>query len=156
MSAKKIAQSFPNPVLDPCEGLPTYATISAWHVQLNGNAALVQSDLSDSQYGLILITVSETVYNTLSTTGFVVPTNPGATVTLPLNPTGPQISQLNRAHSENIRVWHEWNTANKALKQLLIKVVPEKCIRALHNKMFGYAKVLTRDMLVHLSKSMEK
>ena len=89
MSAKKFAESFPNPVLDPCEGLPTYATISAWHVQLNGNAASVQSDFGDGQYGLIRLTVSETVYNKLSTTGFVVPTNPGVAVTLPLNPTGP-------------------------------------------------------------------
>jgi hypothetical protein len=73
-----IAEVFPNPLLLPINGIPTYESIAELHIQLKANAASVQSNLGDGQLGLLPLTLPPEVYNTLSAVPFIAPVNPAA------------------------------------------------------------------------------
>jgi hypothetical protein len=94
----KIISNFPNPHLDPIMGQPSYDTVHQLHLQLNSKAASIHSDLGNGQLGLHQLTVSIEVYNTLSTTPFVVPANPGTSASIPCAAESTAITKLNRAH----------------------------------------------------------
>ncbi len=79
-----IAEVFPHPLLPPIIGIPIYESIAELHIQLNANAASVQSpNLGDGQLGLLPLTVSPKVYNMLSAVPFLAPLNPGTTPNIP-------------------------------------------------------------------------
>ena len=78
MSIEHIVDSLPFPTIDPIIGLPNYKTIAELHLKLNSNSASVHSNLVCGTLGLLWITVSPTVYATLSDTPFVVPINLGS------------------------------------------------------------------------------
>ena len=82
-SVEKIRESFPFLHVDPIEGLPTYDSIKSLHKKLNANAASVYSHLGNGRLGLLYLTVTPEVYNTLSETPFNPPTNPGPVVAYP-------------------------------------------------------------------------
>ena len=71
-----IVGSFPNPTIDLIIGLPTYETINSIPMNLNQNSASVDLHLWDFLNGLLPLTVSLDIYNTLSTIPFAVLTNP--------------------------------------------------------------------------------
>ena len=71
-----IVGSLPNPTIDLIIGLLTYETLNSIHLELK-NTASVDSNLGYGLIGVLTLTVSTTVYNTLSTTPFVVPSNSG-------------------------------------------------------------------------------
>ena len=75
-STDKIVESFPYPTIPPIIGQPGYDTIAEVHLQLNANAASVQSHLGDGALGLLYLTVTPAVYNTLSLIPFVPPPQP--------------------------------------------------------------------------------
>ena len=93
-STDKIVESFPYPTISPIIGQPGYDTIAEIHLQLNANAASVQSHLGNGALGLLYRTVTPAVYNTLSLVAFVPPPNPGTTPVIPPNLTGPQIADI--------------------------------------------------------------
>ena len=68
---------FPNSTIGLIIGIPTYKKLNYIHLKLNQNTSSVDSNLGDRLIGLLPLTVSAAVYNTLLTTPFVVPTNPG-------------------------------------------------------------------------------
>ena len=63
---EKIVDSFPFPTIPPIVGTPTYNTIAEVNLKLNSNSASVQSNLGCGTLGLLQLTVSPAVYNTLS------------------------------------------------------------------------------------------
>ena len=71
----KIMDGFPFPMIPSIVGTPTYNTIAKVNLKLNSNSASVQSNLGCGTLGLLQLTVSTAVYNTLSVTPFVVPVN---------------------------------------------------------------------------------
>ena len=71
-STDKIVDGFPFPTIPPIVGTPTYNTIAEVDLKLNSNSASVQSNLGCGTLGLLQLTVSPAVYNTLSVTAFVV------------------------------------------------------------------------------------
>ena len=72
-----IVGSLPNPTIDLIIGLLTYKTLNYIHLKLKQNTIFVDSKLGDRLIGILPLTVSAAVYNTLLTTPFVFPTNPG-------------------------------------------------------------------------------
>jgi hypothetical protein len=85
ISIDKIVDGFPHPNIAPIVGMiPTYESIAKLNLQLkNANAASVQSNLGDVQLGLLAMTVSLAVFNTLSAIAFVHPVNPGTNPVIP-------------------------------------------------------------------------
>jgi hypothetical protein len=87
ISANKIVDGFPHPTIAPIIGIPAYESIAELNLQLNANAASVQLNLGDGQLGLLALTVSPAVYNTLRAVAFQHPVNPGTSPIIPANAT---------------------------------------------------------------------
>ena len=117
--------SFPNPTISPIVGQPGYDTIAEVHLKLNANAASVQSHLGDGTLGLLYLTVTPAVYNTLSAIPFVPPPNPGSEPIIPPNSTGPVIVNIRYVHATATKLYKQYDATDKALKQLLLGVVDE-------------------------------
>ena len=94
----KIVDGLPFPTISPIIGAPNYETIAKVHLKLNSNATSAQSNLGCGTLGLLEITVSPSVYATLSATDFISPINPGAEPTIPSIASGSQITNLCYAH----------------------------------------------------------
>ena len=72
-----IVGSFPNKTIDLIISPPTYETLNSIHLKINQNTASVNSNLEDGIIGLLPLTISADVYNTLPATPFVIPNNTG-------------------------------------------------------------------------------
>ena len=79
----RIMDGFPFPTISPIIIPTNYETIFEVHLKLNSNAASVQSDLGCGTLGLFSLTVSPSVYATLSATAFIALVNPGADSNIP-------------------------------------------------------------------------
>ena len=106
-SIDKIVDGFPYPTIDPIIGTPYYESIADIELKLNSNAASVQSYLGCGTLGLLFLTVSPTVYATLSTTAFVPPVNPVPEPSIPTGSTGAVISDLRYHHTEATKIFTE-------------------------------------------------
>ena len=149
-STEKIRDSFPFLTVDPILGEPSYESIKALHQKLNTNAASVRSHLGNGRLGLLYLTVTPEVYNTLSEVEFAPPPNPGPTVEYPDNATQYQIQAANEAYEKAAKLFNEYDACDRALKQLLLGAVDDMFINALCDRHVGYANVTTLDMLTHL------
>ncbi len=145
-----VMDGFPHPIIPPISGMPTYEALQALQLALNANAASVQSNLGNGLLGLLALTVSDAVYNTLSAVAFVAPINPGATAVIPVNATADETANLRYIHTEATKRFKEVHAADKALKQQIIGAVENLYIRTLNHRITGFANVTTRQMLVHL------
>jgi len=104
MNAHDITSAFPHPSLTPSTLRPNYATLAVLQKELSGNVASVSSHLGDGRQGHLALTISEAKY--LAITGnvaFVPPLNPPLQTEQAVGATGPQITEANRMHLENIQ-----------------------------------------------------
>ena len=143
-SINKILEAMPHSSIPPIIGQPTYSYIHEIHQYLSSNAAFNQSNLGCGTLGLIYLTLSLTVYATLSATLFVPPPNPGATATIPSTTTATQTSSICQAHDESQEVFKEYDNTDKALKKLLISSVDDIFLHAIRARYVGYANITTR------------
>ena len=111
----KIVDSFPFPTIPPIVGTPTYNTIAKVNLKLNSNSASIQSNLGCGTLGLLQLTVSPVVYNTLSSLPFIVPINHGSVPIIPANSTGAQITELHYAFNTASALLNEYDSTDKAL-----------------------------------------
>jgi hypothetical protein len=146
----KIVDGFPHPTIPPIVGIPTYEAIAELNLHLNANAASVQSNLGNGQLGLLALTVSPAIFNTLSTVAFVPPANPGTTPTIPGGSTGAQTQAVIRQHTTDDKIFQEYLACDNALKQQIISCVNSMYLRTLSHRITGFANVTTRQMLTHL------
>ena len=112
---ENIVNGFTFPTIPPIVGTPTYNTIAEVNLKLNSKAASVQSNLSCGTLGLLQLTVSPTVYNTLSVPAFFVPVNPGSAPDIPTNSTGSQITELRYDFDTAAALFNKYDRTNKAL-----------------------------------------
>ena len=150
ISIDKIVDGFPHPNIAPIVGIPTYESIAELNLQLNANAASVQSNLGDGQLGLLALTVSPAVFNTLSAVAFVHPVNPGTNPVIPPGATTHVTSHLTRVFATQKAIFREYHATDNALKQQVIGCVDGMYLRTLSHRVTGYANVTTRQFLVHL------
>ena len=127
----KIVDGFLFPTIPPIVGTPTYNTIAEVNLKLNSNSASVQYNLGCSTLGLLQLTVSPAVYNTLSSTAFIVPIKPGSVTIISANSTGAQITELCYAFDTASALFNKYDRTNKALKQNLLSTVYKMFIRYL-------------------------
>ena len=125
----KIRDCFPFPEIPPIVGTPTYNTIAEVNLKLNSNSASVQSNLGCGTLGLLQLTVSSAVYDTLSVTPFVVPVNPGSIPIISANSTGAQITKLCYSFDTPAALFNEYNRTDKALRNFFFSP-PTKCSSA--------------------------
>ena len=147
---EKIVQGFPHPTVVPINGVPTFETLAALNLQLNANAASVQSNLGDGLLGLLFLTVSPEEYNALSNTAFIPPVNPGPTPAIPNAATDHQISAIVRQHTHDTNSFNEYLATDKALKQQVIGAIDTMYLHTLRHRITGFANLTTKTMLTHL------
>ena len=70
---ENIVESFLHPAVFPIVRIPTYNTLMDSIYQISYNAASMQTTLCGGNIGSLMLTISLTVYATLSTTHFKVP-----------------------------------------------------------------------------------
>ena len=149
-TVEQIREGFHYPTLDRQPGLPSYNTINSVHTLLKTNAASVPSQLGGGQHGLLGLVLNNDIFQKLTGTDFIKPSNPGTVATIPTGSTGPQIDNLVRNHKEQLREWQETTRTDQALQQQLIAVFDEEYLRGLRNMHTGYVGVTTQQMLDHL------
>ena len=146
----KIVEGFPHPTITPIIGIPSYESIAEVHIKLNSNTASIHSNLGNGLLGLLVLTLTPAVYNTLEGVPFVTPLNPGQTFVIPPESTGLTIAALDAAHKIQVRIWKEYLAVNKALKKQLLGCVNEMYYCTLRNRYTSYAIVSTWNIITHL------
>ena len=144
----KPIETFQIPSLTKIVGMPIYETIKIINDELSTNAATIPTTLGGGNLGHVAITVSPTIYATLSNTPFVAPTAPN-----PPNLTGmtaPQISAANRAYDKLLQTFQEYNLLQNALKNMLIAAVNPIYLKAISQPYVGLGNKTVWDLLEHL------
>jgi hypothetical protein len=122
-TGKIILEGFLHPTIPPIIGIPTYESISKLNLQLNTNAASVHSNLAtgDGMLGLLTLTITPAVFNTLPAIPFIVSINPGAQQAIQPGTTAAQISDITHCHIKSIRIWKEYlSTDNFRQRHVLL------------------------------------
>jgi hypothetical protein len=149
-STEKIRDLFPFLSIDPILREPTYEGIKALHQKLNVNAESVHSHLGNRKLGLLYLTITPEVYNTLSDVEFHPPQNPGPNIEYSDNATQFIIQATNREHENATKLFHQYDSCDRAFKQLLIGAIDNMFINTLCDRHVGYANVTTLNLLTHL------
>ena len=147
---ERVRDGFPNPNVELIVGQTGYETIKALQMQLNANAAFIHTHWGNGRLGLLLLTVQPAVYNKLYNLSFVPPVNPGPAVTYPNNPNQHQIIAVNKLHKINTRFFKQYDTCNRAIKQLLLGAVDDMFVNVISNPHVGCANVTTLKFITHL------
>ena len=126
---EKIVDGFTLPTIPPIVGTTTYNTIAEVNLKLNSNSTSVQSNLGCGNLGLLQLTLSHAVYNTLSVTPFVVPVNPGSLPIIPANSTGAQITKPRYSFDTAFILFNKYDLTDKAIRQVLLFIVDKIFIR---------------------------
>ena len=145
-----IINTFPHPTLARVHRIPDYRALRDTSLILNGNAASVPSNLGDGRNGHLFLTMTDVEYQRQTGVLPQIPINPGPPPAIPINATSAQVNILMNAYNENLRVWRTYCNLDKALKQQLVQSVEPGYIRALRNRVTGFASITTRQLLFHL------
>ena len=113
---EKIVDRFLFPTIDLIIGTPYYESIADIYLKLNSKSASVQSNLGCGTLGLIFLTVSHAVYDTLSTTAFVPLVNTGPKPIIPTGSTGVIIADLLYRHTKFTKISTEYKNTDKSLR----------------------------------------
>ena len=146
-SAEKIIEGFPHPSIPHIGRQPAFEIRKELKLFLSTIAASVASHLGNGTLGLLWLTVSNAVYNTLSLAPFDPPINPGPIPIIPEDATQFQISAITTTHTRKSKLFHEINKTDKAVKQQLLGAVNDMFTRALNNRYIGYANVSKNNYL---------
>ena len=96
------------------------------------------------------LTLSPTIYATLSTTRVFPPLNPGVTPVIPTGTTGPEAASIRYAHDAATLAFNTFSNVDRALRQQLISAVKDTFLRVLHKPHRRYSRSSLLDMLTHL------
>jgi hypothetical protein len=149
-NVEKVVDGFPHPTIAPITGIPNYKSIYTLNLQLNANAASVQSNLGNGLLGLLYLTITSAEYNVLLATGFILPKNPGASPAVPHAAINSQAATLICKHKADTSLFKEYLATDKALKQQAIAAVDVMYLKTICNRNTGFATATTLEMLTHL------
>jgi hypothetical protein len=142
--------SFEHPILDQIVGQPTYESLSQLLKTINANAASVPCPLGNGQLGWLAIVLSAAMYANLSADPFIIPNDPGTGPNIEPFATAQAIAIATSIFKEEKRLWTEYITIDRALKQQILKAVEDKYTTSLRHHMTGYANVRIRSIIDHL------
>jgi len=120
---------FIKPDLSPIVGKPTFESLYQLIIDLQANAQSVHSNLGGGAHGHLGLIMTPTQYAIHSTTPYVCPTHPG-TLMIFVGTTRLAAEELERNHTESLRVFHEVRGVEKALIQQLVAAIDNKYLIA--------------------------
>ena len=125
MTTKKlILSTFPECLITPLEGVPTHTNMTEVNGFLNACAASVHCNLGNGTVGYLVLTAQPVSFTIVSPKSFVKPVNPGVLVLADPAPSADVIGTLTRQHTENMRVFNEYHSVDKACKKVLFYTNP--------------------------------
>ena len=65
-------------------------------------------------------------------------------------PTAAILSELVRTHKHHVRLFNEYHAVNRACKNIISKLIPEKFYKSLPSPIIGFVKVTSLKILTHL------
>ena len=65
-------------------------------------------------------------------------------------PTAAILSELVRAHKHQVRLFNEYHAVDRACKNVISKLIPEKFYKSLSSCIIVFAKVTSLEILTHL------
>ena len=146
-----IVTELPFPTVLPIVREHNHESIAALHRQLNAKLAYIQSTIVNGLLGLLPLTVSSAVYDTLSATVFVPPVNPDSSPLITDGSTGPQVSNIHFAFNAKTKLFKDYDLSEKYLKQPLLGAVDEMFFWIIQTKYIGYLNVTTCQIIDHLT-----
>jgi hypothetical protein len=152
-----VAKVFTKAVISPIatsQTRPTYASLCIAQSELSSNAALVHSNLGSGLHGHLALTLTTPEYLALShNISFVPPANSPAQPVHVAGATAPDISEADRLHLSNQKVFKMYHNVDKALQNQIIVALPEIYIHSLKHTITGYGSVSCLTLLIHLWKN---
>lgn len=148
-----ISVNFPTPELTPIATNttpPTYTSLQVLQKELNANAASVHSNAGGGIHGHLALTMTPAEYLVIAGEAFLAPVAPPVNPVFAAGAAGPVITEANRQHLENIRIFQRYHNVDKALLRQIIAACPPSYINALSNPVLGFASVTCLQMLTHL------
>lgn len=148
-----ITSTFPIAALTPIAtptSPPTFQSLRNAQRELNACASSVHSDGGGGRHGHLSLTIDAATFLALTGVAFIVPVAPPLAPVLPPAATGPIITEANRQHAEDKRLFHRYHDTDKALIKMLIAAVPPIYLDPLNDPDYGFAHVTTLEMLTHL------
>lgn len=136
--------------LTPIVGEPTFVTLELLLKQLKSNARSVHSNLGGGQHGHLGLVISPPSYALLSPTPFTRPVFPGAQAIIPNNTTQHAARSLRIDYNEDLRVYHEVNNVDQALKQQIIEAVEPMYLTAVKNRTSDTITIPVHEVMDHL------
>ena len=149
-SVDNLVESFENPHIPLIDGEPTYTMLHGMHKLLNSNAASVATNIGCGTLHHLCLTLSPTVYATLSTTKIVPPLNPGATFVILAGATGPEAASIWYAHDAATLYFNTFLNVDRALRHQLLGAVNGMFIQVIHKPHCRYSGSSMLDLLTHL------
>ena len=120
--------------LTPIRGEPTYDTLELLLKELKANARNVHSNLGGGNFGHLGLVISPASYALISPVPFNRPVFPGAQPVIPVGATQHMSNTIRDLWKENLRVYHEVENVDKALKQQIIDAVEPMYLDAIRNR----------------------
>ena len=149
-STESILSTFPECPIAPLEGVPTHTFMTEVNGFLNACAASVHCNLGNGTLVYLVLTAKPDSFTIASPASFGKPVNPGVLVLAELAPSAAVIGTLTRQRKENMRVFNEYYSVDKACKKFLFTLIPEAYFWSFKNKYTGYANIKCLDILTHL------
>ena len=113
---------FLKPDLSPIIGKPTFESLYQLIADLQANAQSVHSNLGGGEHGHLGLVMTSTQYAIHSTTPYDRPTHP-RNLTIPVGTTRLAAEEMERNHTESLRVFHEVRGVEHALSQQLVTAI---------------------------------
>ena len=130
----KLVESFPHPVVTPIVGMPAYKTLVDKIYQISSKVALMQTKIGGGKLGFFALTVSTTVYATLSATTSAKPANPGTVPSITTNSTRIEQTAIRYKFTLDTELYLLLQNMDKSLKQHLLEALEDIYIRELKEK----------------------
>ena len=147
----KIFGAFSECPLVPLEGVPTYEYMTNLNVYLNSYLSEVDCTLGCGTLGYLVLTDQPAVFNTHYITKFITPRNPGIHPVMPEPaPTAAFFSELVRTHKHEVCLFNKYHAVDRACKNFISELIPEKFYKSLSSRIIGFAKVTSLEIPTHL------
>ena len=154
LKADQLLALFPNPVLTPILGEPDHESIRILQKEVNKNLAAIPSNLGCGTKGLLCLSVSNTVYSTISSTPVVPPPNPGSAPSatdIDACSSAMAIASVHATHELDVKLYEEYCAADRLSVKLLSNAVEDIFIASLADEHTGYSSVTTKQIFQHLN-----
>ena len=143
----KLVEFFLHPIVTLIAEMPTCTNLVYKIYQISSNAESIKTVLRRGKLRLLALTVSPTVYSTLSSTSFIKPASPGPKTTIPtnINSIKQTAIQYKLIHNTDIYTLHQ--NMDKALKQQLLGSVEDIYVSSLKEKYVRYGNLTCLEVI---------